>query len=159
MRLVVDASIAAKWFVQEEGREQALQILDVADRQAPDLIVAEIANVIWKKTLRGEVSEAQARLVGAALPRYFEALHSAATLVERAIAIGLALRHPIYDRLYLACAERIGAPVVTADRKLLAAIDDTAFASLAVHVDAFDPLPRGDEPARLVRGETSSMLG
>jgi predicted nucleic acid-binding protein len=137
MTLVVDASIAAKWFVEEDGREQALHILDVADRQAPDLIVAEIANVIWKKAVRGQVSEAQARFIGAALPRYFEALHSAGALVESAIAIGLALRHPIHDCLYLACARRLGARLVTADQRLLTAIDNTDLAPLAVHIDAF----------------------
>ena len=49
MTLVVDASVAVKWFVEEDGRQQALQILDLDEREAPDLIIAEVANVIWKK--------------------------------------------------------------------------------------------------------------
>ena len=55
MTLVIDASIAAKWFVEEPGRAQALEVLDETDRQAPDLVVAEVANVIWKKVLRIEM--------------------------------------------------------------------------------------------------------
>lgn len=46
MTLLVDASVAAKWFIEETGRPQAIQLLDVADRQAPDLLLAEVANVV-----------------------------------------------------------------------------------------------------------------
>jgi predicted nucleic acid-binding protein len=136
MTLVVDASIAARWFVAEDGRERALQVLDLPDRQAPDLIVAEVANVVWKKALRGQVTDAQARAICAALPRYFETLHPSEALVESAIGIGLALRHPVYDCLYLACAMRLGARLVTADRRLMAALTGSEFAELAVHIDS-----------------------
>jgi predicted nucleic acid-binding protein len=136
MTLVVDASVVVKWFVEEDGREQALQVLDRGERQAPDLIVAEVANVIWKKALRGQVAAGQAHSICAALPRYFDALHPAEALVERAIGMGLALRHPIYDCLYLACAARIQGRLVTADRRLIAALANTEFGHLAVHIDA-----------------------
>jgi predicted nucleic acid-binding protein len=135
MTLVVDASIAAKWFVEEDGREQALQILDLADRQAPDLIVAEVANVLWKKALRGQVTDAQARAICSALPRYFDTLHASGALVESAMAIALALRHPLYDCLYVACAMRVAGRLVTADQRLIAALHGTEHASLAVHAD------------------------
>ena len=136
MTLVVDASIALKWFIEEDGRDQALQVLELGQREAPDLIVAEVANAIWKKAVRGQVTDVQAHAVCAALPSYFEALHPAGALVENAIGMGLALRHPIYDCLYLACAARLQARLVTADRRLLAAVADTEFASVAVHIDA-----------------------
>jgi predicted nucleic acid-binding protein len=137
MTLVVDASVATKWFVEEADREQALRVLDVADRQAPDLIIAEVANVVWKKAVRGQVADAQARVICGALPRYFEALHATGTLIERAMVISLALRHPIYDCLYLACAARVGGRLVTADRKLIAVVANTEFAHLAIPIEAF----------------------
>jgi predicted nucleic acid-binding protein len=71
MTLVVDASVAIKWFVEEDGRQQALHVLDLEERQATDLI-AEVAHGIWKKTLRGEVTDSQASVICAALPRYFK---------------------------------------------------------------------------------------
>ena len=58
-------------------------------------------------------------------------------LIDCALAIALYLRHPIYDCLYLACAERAGTRLVTADWKFLAALAGTSLASLAVHMDAF----------------------
>ena len=73
MTLVVDASVAAKWFIEETGRAQALQMLDVADRQAPDLLLVEVANVVWKKVLQRQISERQARFICASLSRRSDA--------------------------------------------------------------------------------------
>jgi predicted nucleic acid-binding protein len=42
--------------------------------------------------------------------------------VERALEIAVAIDQPVYDCLYIATAERFEAPLVTDDRKLLAAI-------------------------------------
>jgi predicted nucleic acid-binding protein len=53
MTLVVDAGVAAKWFIEEAGRAQALRLLDVPDRQAPDLLIAEVGNI---KNLRNEAN-------------------------------------------------------------------------------------------------------
>jgi predicted nucleic acid-binding protein len=137
MTIIVDASVAAKWFIAEAGRAQAIRLLDIADRQAPDLLLAEVANVVWKKVLRGQVSDDQARFICASLAHCFDVLHPCDALIEHAITMAVILRHPIYDCLYLACAEQTGAPLVTADSRLLAAVHDTDLASLAVHVDAF----------------------
>jgi predicted nucleic acid-binding protein len=137
MTVVVDTSVAVKWFIRETGREQALNVLAQPERHAPDLILAEVGNVAWKKAMRGEVTSDQARFICAALRRYFVVLHRSEGLIGRAIDIALQLRHPIYDCLYLACAERVGTRLVTADERLLAALDGTALASLAVHVEAF----------------------
>jgi predicted nucleic acid-binding protein len=137
MTIVVDTSVAVKWFVRETGREHALKVLATPERHAPDLIVAEVGNVAWKKALRGEVTGDQARFICAAVRCHFVALHRSEVLIDRAIDIALQLRHPIYDCLYLACAERLGARLVTADEKLLATLNGTPLGSLAVHTEAF----------------------
>jgi predicted nucleic acid-binding protein len=41
----------------------------------------------------------------------------------------------VYDCLYLACAERAGAPLVTADRRLITAVQGSALASLVMDLD------------------------
>ncbi len=49
MTLVVDASVAFKWFAQEDGTDRALVLLEREEPiVAPDLIVAEICNAAWK---------------------------------------------------------------------------------------------------------------
>jgi predicted nucleic acid-binding protein len=135
MTLVVDASIAAKWFIEETGRARAVQLLDIADRQAPDLLLVEVGNVVWKKSLQGQVSAAQAQFICASIAHCFDMLHSSDSLIERAVAMAIHLHHPVYDCLYLACAERAGARLATVDRRLMAAVQGGPLASLVVYID------------------------
>ena len=119
MTFVVDASVAIKWFVQENLHEAAKDLLENGeDFQAPDLIVAEVANVAWKKARRGEIMETQATAIVSALRGYIPNLQPSAALADRAMAMALELDHPVYDCLYLACAEFTGKPLITADRRL-----------------------------------------
>ena len=122
MKLIVDASIAVKWFFTESHTAEARRLL--AHRivlHAPSLILTEAANVIWKKARRKEIPDAQPYLAElVALPDVV-ILRPSSELILPATAIALALDHPVYDCLYLACAEAEGVPLVTADRKLQAA--------------------------------------
>ena len=52
--LVVDASIAIKWVIQEAETAEALW-LRRHRLAAPDLLVAECANILWKKVRRNEL--------------------------------------------------------------------------------------------------------
>ena len=56
MTLVVDASVACKWFVAESGSDAAAALL-AGDQMllAPDLIVPEVCNAAWSKLRRGEI--------------------------------------------------------------------------------------------------------
>jgi predicted nucleic acid-binding protein len=54
--LVIDASIAIKWVIEEEGTKEALALRNQA-LVAPDLLIAECANVLWKKVRRREPSD------------------------------------------------------------------------------------------------------
>lgn len=137
MTLVVDASVAAKWFIDEAGRAQAMRLLDMADRQAPDLLIAEVANVVWKKTLRGQIGETQAQLICGSIGHCFDILHSSDSLIERAMTMAMMLHHPVYDCLYLACAERVGARLATADRRLIAAVRGSVFTPILLNIDDF----------------------
>lgn len=105
MTLVVDASVAVKWFIEEAGRTQAIQLLDVADRQAPDLLLVEVANVVWKKTLQGQVGATQARFICASIAHCFDVLHSSDSLIERAIVMAID-PPPSGLRLSLPCVRR-----------------------------------------------------
>jgi predicted nucleic acid-binding protein len=122
MILVVDASVAIKWFVQEPLRPQARKLL--ADRHEfvePDLLVAEVANIAWKKTVRGEIQPEQARSIvhNIALSPFVSSFIESSTLRDRALALALQWNHPVYDCFYASCAEAISAPLVSADEKFL----------------------------------------
>ena len=122
MKLVVDASVAVKWFVAEEWTEGSRRLLAAGiDRHAPDLILAETTNVLWKKARRGEIEASHGYFREAANLPDVLVLHRSQDLFVRTSAIALDLDHPVYDCIYLACAEVEGVPLVTADRRLQAA--------------------------------------
>jgi predicted nucleic acid-binding protein len=60
--LVIDASIAVKWVVEEEGTAAALSLRKRARLIAPDLLISECANILWKKVRRRELSKDEAIL-------------------------------------------------------------------------------------------------
>jgi len=131
VNLVIDASVAIKWFVKENLHDEARRLLDGQDDlHAPDLLVAELANVAWKKTVRREIDARQARDIALAYLDGVPRLWSSADLVDRALQIALELGHPIYDCLYIACAEAVSGVLVTADGRLRAAVDATRFEPL-----------------------------
>jgi predicted nucleic acid-binding protein len=122
MILVVDASVAIKWFVEESLRPQARTLLvDRHEFVAPDLMVAEVANIAWKKTTRGEIpiDQAQSIIRSIVLPPFVSTFVESATLRERAFALALQWKHPVYDCFYAACAEAVSAPLISADEKFL----------------------------------------
>lgn len=128
MRLVVDANVAIKWFVQENLHDQARYLLVRDDPLfAPDFLAIELANIAWKKARIGEIGEAQALDI-AAYPRDGAAqLVPSEFLLRQAVSIALALRHPVYDCLYLACAEYVDGVLVTADLRLRRAVENSPY--------------------------------
>ncbi|MDP6352990.1 MAG: type II toxin-antitoxin system VapC family toxin [Alphaproteobacteria bacterium] len=131
MSMVIDASVAIKWFVVEDQSEQALELLEHDDRLlAPDFIVLEIANITWKKARRGEIEAAHALSIATAIRQGPLTFHASTELNDRALQIALELDHPIHDCLYLACAEYHQCPLITADRRLHARVQNTNLADL-----------------------------
>jgi predicted nucleic acid-binding protein len=115
--LVVDASVAIKWVVPEPGSDAALALLR-GRLLAPDLLIAECANILWKKARLGEHTQAEALVAARLLEHTDIELAPIRPLLQRATELSIALRHPAYDCFYLALAETRGCPLVTADERL-----------------------------------------
>ena len=118
---VVDASMAVKWVVEEPDSGQA-RLLARARLEAPDLLVIECANILWKKARMGDIGAKQARERLDALLEAPVALTPSRDLLGRAMDLALELEHPVYDCLYLALALARGVPLVTADERLAKAV-------------------------------------
>jgi predicted nucleic acid-binding protein len=118
---VVDASIAIKWVVDEPGAKIAIQLLDHM-LAAPDLLGPECANILWKKVMRGELSPQEAEAMAAALTITDLSLYPTRQHLQAAVAAAIALRHPVYDCIYLCLAEQLALPLVTADMRLVEAV-------------------------------------
>ena len=97
---------------------------------APDLVMAEIASALWKAVRFAHLAPATAAEAMVAAGAAFHELVSARMLADRALAIALDLRHPVYDCFYLALAEARGSRLVTADDRLLRVCARTPFAKL-----------------------------
>ncbi len=133
MRLVIDASVALKWFVAEEGTEAAEAIAARHELIAPELVVAEVCNGPWKFERLGRLPPAAAEAVASVI-EYFDDLFVITPLAPRAAAIARELDHPVYDCFYLALAEGQNAPLVTADRRLVGRVAGTPFAAHVRHL-------------------------
>lgn len=116
---VIDASIAIKWVVEESGTEEALNLRRETSLMAPDLLIAECANILWKKVQRGELSKDEASLAARLLQGADIELVPTRSLLEAATLAAIELDHPAYDCLYLALAAARGCSFVTADERLL----------------------------------------
>lgn len=117
--LVIDASIAIKWVIEEEGTPQALTLRREAKLLAPELLVAECANILWKKARRNELSREEALLAARLLQTAAIELVPTRFLLAAATRIAIELDHPAYDCLYLALAIENDCRFVTADERFL----------------------------------------
>jgi len=116
---VIDASVAVKWFVPETHSSEAATLLDpVHNLHAPDLLLAEVANTLWKKTRRRELKPGEARLVVRGLASVSLEITPTRELLTGALDLALHVGCTAYDAMYLALAIHHGCRLVTADRRL-----------------------------------------
>ena len=137
MRLVVDASVAVKWFVEEEGSDAADRLLDGShDLFAPRLMASEVGNALWRKVHKGEIERSRAGALATAIPDMAVSWASDEGISSDAVRLSLALDRPVYDCLYLALAYRISATLVTADARFVNALAGTEHGEGAVTLDS-----------------------
>lgn len=123
MSVVIDASVALKWVLNEPGSDAADALLN-EDLVAPSLWLLEAANALWRRNQRRELTAEEASI------RLLELLNApvAVTAIEddlpAALELATLLGHPVYDCLYLAAAQRADTHVVTADQRFFAAVQN-----------------------------------
>ena len=132
MALVVDASVAVKWLVVEEGSTEARGLLDGEELHAPRLLASEVANAVWRKVRLDQVDRGAAGQLLATISDMPVHWHADETVCADAIRLAIALDRPVYDLMYLALAQRLGARVVTADQRLVNALAGTDHGGLVV---------------------------
>ena len=100
---VVDASVAVKWFVPEEYSDAASILLDSTHQLlAPDLMLPEFGNVVWKKLRMGELAEEEAREIVTTVRTFPIDLFESDRLLESAFELAVGLSRTVYDSMYLA---------------------------------------------------------
>ena len=129
--VVVDASLAAKWAIPEHDSDLALTLAARWGAQgtrlvAPGLLLPEVANAFYKRTLRGEIDLATARKAVRIVLGFGVEIREEPGVPSRALELAHELKRPtVYDCYYLALAEGYGCEVWTGDRRLYNAVRAT----------------------------------
>jgi predicted nucleic acid-binding protein len=119
IRVVIDASVAVKWFLPEEHSEDARSLLRSEHQLlAPELIYIEVGGVLRKRLRAGEIQDATALNVLVMLQALRLDIHTMRPLIEAAWRVSTACQISFYNSVYLALAVARDAQVVTADRRL-----------------------------------------
>ena len=122
-KIVLDASVGVKWFLEEKYQKQALSLRDrifhkEIEAIVPDIFYLELANVFQKEVRKKVIKfkEAQDNLeivMEISLKRHIQE-----DLFDIALDNALIFQISAYDALYLSLAEIYMAPLITADEEL-----------------------------------------
>ena len=121
MRLVVDASVAIKWLLDEVGSPHAHHFLGrfrmgEDELIAPDLIVSEVGNALRSAAaLRKRIPADVVAAVLADFLRIGLPTRSAAETAQRTLELALRHEATYYDAAYVALALQEGIPLLAAD--------------------------------------------
>jgi predicted nucleic acid-binding protein len=139
MRVVVDASVAIKWFTPELHHDIADELLNSAlELHAPELVVPEFGNIIWKKVRAGMISEAYADEVLGLFLDIGITFHRQSGLLSSAYRAAAVLNQSVYDCIYLSLALELGFPLATADDKFFNAVRVTDRSNSIFHIVNFE---------------------
>jgi len=115
---VLDASVLAALYVDDPATEQseaALARVEGDELHAPDFVVLEVANVLWKRVRREELHAEDAMAAIADLSAASIQFHPIGGLVAQSLGLALAHGFTAYDATYVALATRVGGIVMTND--------------------------------------------
>lgn len=116
--IVIDTSAFMKLLLDESGSNRAADVASHANLLAPDYLLTESANVLWKKVRWQGMPAAEALGILDSIERYPLGLAPTNDLLAEALAIACELPHPLYDTLYLLLALKGGRTLMTADSQM-----------------------------------------
>jgi len=127
---VLDASVAAKWFLPAASETLVAEALGVLEQYAngdlrvlvPDLFWAEFGNLLWKSVRLRRITARAAHSAIASLAELHIPSSSCMPLLEDALYIATAFDHSVYDAMYVALAVTTNRPLLTADERLVQAL-------------------------------------
>ena len=125
MKVILDASVALKWVLNEPDSALALQFRSEMRQElheilAPDTFLAEIGHALTRSERKGLIRPPQSLTFYGEILTTAPELHSVIPLMPRAIEISSQVRHRVYDCLLIALGERENCSVLTADHAFAA---------------------------------------
>lgn len=128
-RFIIDASVAAKWWIPEIHSGAALAFLESDGLLiAPDLLPVELGSILWKKVLRGEITQDLGREILLGFGKTGLRIEPSEPLRDLAWTIATQLNRSFYDSIYLALAVVRKGVFVTADQRFYRALQSSPLA-------------------------------
>lgn len=127
MKYVIDTSVDIKTYVQEQDSAKAVRLRNeyhqgVHQLIAPDIFPTEMCNVLMILERSGKIKPGEADLFFRQFLNALPPLFAAVPIPPRALELAKQFQQTVYDCLYVALAEREGYELVTADDKLVKAV-------------------------------------
>lgn len=127
MKYVLDFNVGVKWFLNEADSPKALLLRDdfrngIHELIAPDIFPVDVTHAITRAERQIRITAAEGASHLRTLLSMLPALHPYLPLLPRAYAISSQARIGVYDCLYVALAHQEGCPFVTADQRLINAL-------------------------------------
>ncbi len=125
--IVIDASLAVKWYADEEHSDAADGVLadNPGNIVVPAVFLGEVIGALVRranidKALRGESEASIARFVTLMTGQWIRTEQSDPPAIANAAQLALDLGHPLKDCIYLALAMELGCDLVTCDTRFAA---------------------------------------
>ena len=116
---VLDASAAVRLILADPAAaDLAEQVGGAALVLAPELMLTELANTLWKLQRADRLNDLDPQALLAEARELVDRLEPDRHLQAEALALACHLNHPVYDCLYLALARREAASLISSDRRL-----------------------------------------
>jgi len=116
---VLDASAAVRLILADPAAaDLAERVGGAALVLAPELMLSELANTLWKLRRADRLNDLDPQELLAEARELVDRLEPDRHLQAEALALACHLNHPVYDCLYLALARREAASLISGDRRL-----------------------------------------
>lgn len=130
MKYVLDSNVALKWVLPEKDDDKAIRIRDgfrqgLHELHSPDVFPIEVAHSLAKAERRGDIQPGEGVRKMADVFAYMPDLHPYLPLLPKAFSIATHFRIGAYDCLYVVLAEKEGCELLTADDRLVRALQPT----------------------------------
>ena len=138
MKVVVDASVAAKWLVDEEGSDAADTLLNGSfELFAPRLMASEVGSALRHKVRMGKLEVSTAGELASQINDLTVIWAEDQEVAADATRLTLALNCSVFDCIYLALAHRVGAKLITEDKRFVNAVAHTEHGGIVTTLAEF----------------------
>ncbi len=121
MKIVLDASAAIEIVLNKLDASEFSEIISKAEIViAPELFISEISNVAWKYYKLANFSEQQAVELANNSMQLIDYTVPAETIWQESLGLAMSNNQAVYDCLYLVCARRNNAVLISKDKRLKA---------------------------------------